>query len=82
MRLLRGNRSPVTSTRSERTSMSDGDVRHHVVVLLTGSECETYPPATCVMDALGPYTRAEAEAVFAQQPQWTCPHLMMLRCDP
>ena len=55
-----------------------GGERHHVVVLLTGSECETYPPAICVMDVLGPYTRDEAEVVFAQQPQWTCPHLMMM----
>ena len=59
--------------------MSDGDVRHHVVVLLTGSECEAYATPYCAMDVLGPYTRDEAEAVFAQQPQWTSPHLMMLR---
>ena len=58
-----------------------GDERNQVVVLLTGSECEAYPATTCVMDVLGPYTRDEAEVVFAQQPQWTSPHLMMLRRD-
>lgn len=50
----------------------------YVVVLLTGDKCEKYPSATCVMDVLGPYTRTTAERVFAQQPDWACPHIMVL----
>lgn len=55
--------------------------RHYAVVLLTGSECEEHPGMPCVMETLGPYTWEEAEAVFRQQPEWACPHLMILRRD-
>lgn len=48
------------------------------MVLLTGSECEAHPGMPCVMETLGPYTREEAVAVFARQPGWACPHLMLL----
>lgn len=55
--------------------------RNHVVVLLTASACESYPGRPCVMEVLGPYTRGEAEAVAGQKPEWTAPHLMVLRRD-
>lgn len=48
------------------------------MVLLTGSECRAYPGTTCVMETLGPYTQKEAMAVFAEQPEWACPHLTVL----
>lgn len=50
----------------------------YVVVLLTGDKCEKYPGQTCVMNVLGPYTWTRAERVFARQPDWTCPHIMVL----
>jgi len=57
--------------------------RSHVVVLLTSDECERYPGKTCVMSVLGPYTREEADAVFAQQPEWAAPHdMIMTREEP
>jgi hypothetical protein len=52
--------------------------RRHVVVLLTADECERYPGKTCVMSVLGPYTREEADTVFAQQPEWAAPHRMIM----
>jgi hypothetical protein len=30
------------------------------------------------MSVLGPYTRTTAERVVAQQPDWACPHIMVL----
>ena len=51
------------------------------MILLTGSECEEHPGMPCVMEALGPYTGQEAEAVMVQQPEWACPHRMILNRD-
>lgn len=56
-------------------------MKGYVVVLLTGDKCEKYPGKTCVMYVLGPYTREEACKVLAEQPEWTCPHVMPLRSD-
>jgi hypothetical protein len=50
----------------------------YVVVLLTGDKCEKYPGQTCVMDVLGPFTMTTAERVFARQPDWACPHIIVL----
>lgn len=57
------------------------EARNRVVVLHTSDACEEYPDTRCVMDVLGPYTRAEAEQVLSRQPQWTAPHLMLLRAE-
>lgn len=52
----------------------------YVVVLLTGSKCPEYPDVTCVMEAKGPYqTREDANLAAKRQPDWTTPHIMLLR---
>jgi hypothetical protein len=53
-----------------------------VVVTQMASECEEYPGHRCVMDTLGPYgTRDEAVAVAKTFPDWTAPHIGILRKD-
>jgi hypothetical protein len=55
--------------------------RPYVVVLFTGSECEDHPGKPCVMEARGPYTKGEAEAVMAELLEtapWTAPHRLIV----
>ena len=44
------------------------------------TDCEEYPGHKCVMDTLGPYeTRDEAAAVARTFPDWTAPHIGILK---
>jgi len=52
----------------------------YVVVTYMDTDCEEYPGHKCVMDTLGPYeTRDEAAAVARTFPDWTAPHIGILK---
>ncbi len=52
------------------------------VVVVFGAQCDEYPGTRCVMDVLGPYSKADARKVAGRWPEWTAPHLMLIHQDP
>lgn len=61
--------------------MAEEPTPGYVIVLFTGSECETHPGKPCVMDVLGPMTRAESDTVmkdYLRDAPWTAPHRVTL----